>query len=280
MNVSFPILLAAVGCCVLAPGECAVASATSFQEPATWSRGDANSTYQEWDSGASVFLNAETPPTSALAEPSLGAGPSLGVAVPGFTASSGGYYSFSGPYQTAATIYNHGGTYGNAATFGSMDGTRVLIQTATTLNTDLDVGIVVDAVEILDLAGATIPGGANEELLRTEELFRGEVESTFGIVPQQELLFEFWLPGFTGDFQVVLGMAVHSSFQHLRVDSIIETSAAANADFNDDGAIDGSDFLVWQRGFGMSPGTAAPGEGDANADRQVDGADLDAWQQQ
>ncbi|MBX3434639.1 MAG: hypothetical protein KF847_15075 [Pirellulales bacterium] len=52
--------------------------------------------------------------------------------------------------------------------------------------------------------------------------------------------------------------------------------AAENADFNDDGAVDGSDFLIWQRGFGTS-GSATLGDGDANGDGNVDADDLGAW---
>jgi len=51
----------------------------------------------------------------------------------------------------------------------------------------------------------------------------------------------------------------------------------ANADFNNDGIVDGSDFLTWQRGFG-SPGT--PATGDANGDGNVDGLDLAIWESQ
>lgn len=54
-------------------------------------------------------------------------------------------------------------------------------------------------------------------------------------------------------------------------------ATAANADFNSDGAIDGSDFLAWQRGFGGSGGLT---EGDANGDGLVDSADLEIWKTQ
>lgn len=47
-----------------------------------------------------------------------------------------------------------------------------------------------------------------------------------------------------------------------------------DADFNGDGAVDGSDLLAWQRGVG---GTSA---GDANGDGAVNGLDLAIWQSQ
>ena len=52
---------------------------------------------------------------------------------------------------------------------------------------------------------------------------------------------------------------------------------SANADFNDDGSVDGADFLLWQRGFG-DPGSLAMG--DANGDGIVDATDLEIWQVQ
>jgi hypothetical protein len=53
-----------------------------------------------------------------------------------------------------------------------------------------------------------------------------------------------------------------------------------SADFDDDGDVDGRDFLTWQRGFGISDGTALLADGDANDDGNVNGADLGIWQNQ
>jgi hypothetical protein len=50
----------------------------------------------------------------------------------------------------------------------------------------------------------------------------------------------------------------------------------ANADFDASGAVDGADFLAWQRGFGLTSGAAAA-DGDANGDQMVDAADLAFW---
>jgi hypothetical protein len=49
-----------------------------------------------------------------------------------------------------------------------------------------------------------------------------------------------------------------------------------DADFDNDGDVDGQDFLVWQRGVGAGPG-AGNGDGDANGDGTVNGADLVIW---
>jgi len=54
------------------------------------------------------------------------------------------------------------------------------------------------------------------------------------------------------------------------------TPHIVSADFDEDGVIDGSDFLRWQRGLGI-PGAAARGDGDANVDGRVDAVDLEVW---
>jgi hypothetical protein len=52
-----------------------------------------------------------------------------------------------------------------------------------------------------------------------------------------------------------------------------------NADFDDDGDIDGRDFLIWQRGFGLT-GQDDNSLGDADFSGTVDGEDLVIWQDQ
>jgi subtilisin family serine protease len=47
-------------------------------------------------------------------------------------------------------------------------------------------------------------------------------------------------------------------------------------DFDDDGDVDGFDFLSWQRGFGATSGATAS-MGDANSDGKVSGVDLTFW---
>ncbi|MEM8945808.1 MAG: trypsin-like serine protease [Planctomycetota bacterium] len=66
------------------------------------------------------------------------------------------------------------------------------------------------------------------------------------------------------------------------IDWIVDTIAAntpatEDADFNQDGDVDGHDLLVWQRGFGTE-GTLDTG--DANGDGIVDQGDLLIWQNQ
>jgi hypothetical protein len=56
----------------------------------------------------------------------------------------------------------------------------------------------------------------------------------------------------------------------------IEMPAANNSDFNGDGAVDGADFVIWQRGLGLT-GQTTKANGDANGDGLVNGADLAIW---
>jgi hypothetical protein len=54
----------------------------------------------------------------------------------------------------------------------------------------------------------------------------------------------------------------------------------ASADFDVDGDVDGRDFLVWQRGYGIEAPHATQSDGDANNDGAVDAIDLVYWHHQ
>lgn len=62
--------------------------------------------------------------------------------------------------------------------------------------------------------------------------------------------------------------------------AVVAPIEAPSADFDSDGDVDGSDFLLWQLGFGVGAGIAAKGDGDANNDRDVDAQDLIVWRDQ
>lgn len=51
------------------------------------------------------------------------------------------------------------------------------------------------------------------------------------------------------------------------------------SDFDRDGDVDGSDFLTWQRGYGITSG-ATRSQGDATNDGKVDADDLALWESQ
>ena len=57
----------------------------------------------------------------------------------------------------------------------------------------------------------------------------------------------------------------------------VQATTTANADFDGDNDIDGSDFLAWQRGASKTSGVTLS-DGDANGDGNVDLQDLTTWQ--
>jgi hypothetical protein len=60
---------------------------------------------------------------------------------------------------------------------------------------------------------------------------------------------------------------------------VLSTTQPGNedADFDNDGDVDGADFLTWQRGVGTASGNS---QGNANGDGAIDGADLTIWRGQ
>ncbi|MEM8947441.1 MAG: hypothetical protein AAGD11_19865 [Planctomycetota bacterium] len=253
------------------------ATGAQFQEPTGWMVGDLNSTFQEWDANldfenpanAFSFSASNTQPSDEEALPALAPeiSSAMGANLPGFVAGSGGYYAFGGTYVVEADIMNHGGEFGSGGPYGNDFGTRVLVQTAATLSTggisvfpDEILEEEISGIEIVQLDGTPIAGGENESKLQSVQLFVGDVVTPIGIQAQEELLFEFWLPGYTDDFRVQFDVQQHASFQHLRVDTLIEEVASIDPDFNADGDVDGGDFLTWQSdptGHSANEGLAA-----------------------
>lgn len=221
------------------------AGGMSFVEPA-WIVGEPDTTFQEWQASImDPFLAEDTLPSSSEDNPALGEEATMGVELPGFPASSGGYYSFGGDYSVYADVFNQGGSAGVGGPYPDGYGTRVFVQTAATMNGSDSV--YTNLLEIVAPDGSPIAGGCHDCKLGVSELFVGDVETPIGIASQQELLFEFWLPEYIDDFRVEFDVIVHSSFQHLRIDSQVEAPASMDPDLNADGQVDGSDFLHWQR---------------------------------
>ncbi len=57
-------------------------------------------------------------------------------------------------------------------------------------------------------------------------------------------------------------------------------TVSESADFDQDGDVDGGDFLAWQRGSGITAPNGEKANGDADDDLDVDATDLDFWEQQ
>lgn len=244
----------------------AVASdATSFVPPDNWTVGDPFSTYQEWDIFVSSFGNP--PDVGYVTAPPIADPPTCSVLPPGFLSSSNNFYAFAGDYTVEADVFNHGA----AAPAGY--GTVVRVQTAATQNPDFGQGLILDSIRLVQPDDTPIPGGSNDDLCRTELLFSGIIGSPFGDVIQDEWLFVYWLPGYTGDVKVVMDCYVHCSFVALRVDTLNAATPFCDVlDINCDCRVDTDDALRLMANLaGPDVGTPPPGGDPAEFDR----ADLD-----
>ena len=194
-----------------------------FVAPSGWSVGDAGSTYQEWN--AKTASSGVSPDVGYDVAGAALTGPTHSVKSPGFgPTSTQNYYAFSGDYGATADIYNHGGA----------GGTHIIVQVGTSLNPDQEsfpghgTGVYLDSLKITDLSGGALTGGANGDALQVAEVFHNEsISTSFGETSYQELIFEFFLPGFTGDFRVDWDQKVHATIDTLRVDSKVTPQAYA-----------------------------------------------------
>lgn len=194
-------------------GAPAIALPVNFSEPAAWTVGDFGSTYQQWLAGGSA-----DPITTNLdhnANPGTGS-PTL-AATGAFVASSGGFYAFSANYSVTATIPSAGPTG---------PGTHIVVQTGASLNADYDPegngtggSVLRDTLQILDASNNVLATSLAGDVTRT--YYEPAMMSSFGEVQYEELIWEVYLPGFTGDFKVAFTEMVHSSLQVLRVDSSV-----------------------------------------------------------
>jgi hypothetical protein len=125
-------------------------------------------------------------------------------------------------------------------------------------------------------AGSTASGLSGQSFNRVgkELLWSGAADGTTG----QNLEGLTLGPRLANGNWILLGVVDDEPGDTLSMNTIVAFTATpvTSADFNGDGAVDGADFLQWQRGNGKTIG-ATHQEGDANRDGAVDGADLELW---
>ncbi|QDT00825.1 dockerin type I domain-containing protein [Adhaeretor mobilis] len=85
--------------------------------------------------------------------------------------------------------------------------------------------------------------------------------------------FDFDKAGVQEDLSFSYHIAGNPAF--LTTGDVEYISPIIDADFNNDGEVDGIDLLVWQRGFNTPSATTAQGDADGNG--EVDAQDLAAW---
>lgn len=194
------------------------APGTGFLAPGEWNVGDIGSTNQEWDQ---MFApSGNSPDISHVTNPAGLTTPTLSATSPGFPTGSFNFYGLAN-YGGVADIPNHTG-------YGSSYGTHVIVQTSATINDEPSLGgpgsVLHDTLEIVDASGSAISGGDNLSALRQESIWMGVVGSSMGAVTLETYIWEFFLPNYTGDFRVQWDQLAHSSFDQLRVDSMIAES--------------------------------------------------------
>jgi hypothetical protein len=82
--------------------------------------------------------------------------------------------------------------------------------------------------------------------------------------------------GASSTFSVLASAPANTAFRGVAYVPSGISPPGNNADFNGDNIVDGADFLIWQRGFGLT-GQPNKSTGDANGDGNVNGLDLDQW---
>jgi hypothetical protein len=116
--------------------------------------------------------------------------------------------------------------------------------------------------------GASNPQSLIEANLTSSTVFAGSSVQSLGV--GYNTLVD--VPNLKFTYTTVLGTSI--------VGNVVYTDAPTlNADFNENGLVNGADLPNWRTGYGTSPG-ATHMQGDADGDGDVDGRDFLIWQRQ
>ena len=252
----------------------------AFYDPTNWSLGATDSTYQEWNrktvltgsapdatnphgydfSGSSYFSPGS--PTHGAHAPFAAFFPS---SVDGGLLTSTGtdnYYMLWHTGGAPPTPYS-GGTADifNYGSGGAGEGTNVIVQVGSSLGIS-GAGAFPSTLRLVDLSNSPISGGANGDASIT--LINGYIDEEINIPGQgpttvnyTEHHFEFFLPGYFGDFRVEWDQDWHSTIDTLRVDSLIGLDL--------DESVPAFSFPPTEPGPGSGPGAAIPEPASATA---------------
>ncbi|MBK7404878.1 MAG: hypothetical protein IPJ41_09655 [Phycisphaerales bacterium] len=210
-----------------------------------WSRGDANSTYFEWDYFSSSS-GGNVPDVGQFPDP-LPEGWTAPDVVEttgnGFVTGSGNIYSPFGPTSFDITVPNYNLGSGS---------TTVLLQIRTQ-GTELDYPMV-------NLGG--------DAPVDTVELYREDL-GDFGFLV--DTLFVFEVSGNASEYLITAPSVESSmSLDKIAVDTFVDTACAA--DFNGDGSVDTRDVISYLNAWSIKDGSA-----DTNGDGVVDTRDFIAY---
>ncbi|MDC0935674.1 hypothetical protein OAS39_05265, partial [Pirellulales bacterium] len=138
-------------------------------------------------------------------------------------------------------------------------------QLGATLSIELGGVVAGTSHDVFDVSGSmSLTGGTLEVLL--VDAFNPSPGDSFDILEFASLAGAFT--------SLILPVEVDWNTSNLLTTGAL---SVADADFDQDGDVDGADFLAGQRGFGTAGG-ATLADGDANGDGNVDGLDLAIWE--
>lgn len=204
-----------------------------FLEPTGWTVGDPDSTYQEWDAKAALTGNAPDDPrgvaaispgspTHAALPPYFGAAPAFDFTGGALLTSTSNFYAFGPPDSNPDAVFGATADIFNYGAGDPGEGTYVVVQTGSTLSAG--VGNTPGTLQLVDLAtGDPIPGGeAAAATITQTNLYEGIFVPSQGVdVDYGELMYEFFLPDYFGDFRVEWEQEYSATIDTLRVDTLI-----------------------------------------------------------